>query len=640
MNTRQKQIMHLLSEKKDKEFITINEIAKVLNCSEKTVRNDFKQIDDWLKKDFQATIIRKPNVGVRIDIPKDEKKRLFSLMQDGKRNNDGNDINRKIEILSWLLKDDKTLSLLDLSERFFVSKHVIKQDLEEMESWLELFDLSIESRKKVGIRLIGDEKHKRAALSRIHHLGKDGKLTNLYESWFVNYEIDNVKQRIKKIENELNKDFTKESLNNLIFHLLIIVKRIKAKQIISMTKHDLENLKSKKDYEVVKKHLNELERTFVMRFPEEEIGYFLLHILGSKEKNTSIPKHGDLPPKMISFLTALIKKMSYRTNVEHEKDEQLFQNLAIHMQSAFERIEHGLYYRNPLLNDIKKTYPYMFDTLFHVTKEIEGLVGFGFPEDEIGYLVLHFEASKERLNKIDGKNKRAVVVCSMGIGMSQLLTTKMERKFHSLDIINCVAAEDLDESIKENRPDFIISTIPLNGIDLPVVTVSPLLPKEEEEKIKTFISNLEAIQVSKFAALKKYVDDDLILLKNEVEEPGGILESLCKLLEEKGHVNKKYIFDVHEREEIAPTTIGGEIAIPHGHPKNVLKQGVAMAVLKKPVLWKREYVSVVFMLAIKETKGEDIKHLFEEISFLGENKEIVERWKALDSKDGIFRNMR
>ncbi|MBM7692485.1 transcriptional antiterminator [Peribacillus deserti] len=402
----------------------------------------------------------------------------------------------------------------------------------------------------------------------------------------------------------------------------------------------MEILKSKKQYEVVKKHLNELERTFVMRFPETEIGYFLLHILGSKEKNTSIPKHGDLPPKMSSFITALIKKMSYHTNVEHEKDEQLLQNLAVHMQSAFERVEHGLYYRNPLLNDIKKTYPYMFDTLFHVTKEIEEIVGFGFPEDEIGYLVLHFEASKERLNKINGKNKRAVVVCSLGIGMSQLLTTKMERKFHSLDIINCVAAEDLDDAITENRPDFIISTIPLKGIDLPVVTVSPLLPKEEEEKIKAFISGLEAIQVSKFATLKKYVDEDLMLLKNKVEEPSEILESLCKLLEEKGHVNKKYIIDVHEREKIAPTTIGGEIAIPHGHPKNVLKQGVAMAVLKEPVLWKREYVSVVFMLAIKETKGEDIKHLFEEISFLGENKELVERWKVLDSKDGIFRNMR
>ncbi|MBM7692486.1 transcriptional antiterminator [Peribacillus deserti] len=238
MNTRQRQIMHLLSEKKDKEFITINEIAKMLNCSDKTVRNDFKQIDDWLKKEFQATIIRKPNIGVRIDISKDEKKRLLSLMEDGKRNNHGNDINRKIKILSWLIKDDKTLSLLDLSERFFVSKHVIKQDLKEIESWLELFDLSIESRKKVGIRLIGDEKHKRAALSRIHHLGKDEKLKDLYETWFANYEITNVKQQIKKIEKELNKEFTKESINNLILHLLITVKRIKEKQIISMTKHD------------------------------------------------------------------------------------------------------------------------------------------------------------------------------------------------------------------------------------------------------------------------------------------------------------------------------------------------------------------------------------------------------------------
>jgi activator of the mannose operon (transcriptional antiterminator) len=129
------------------------------------------------------------------------------------------------------------------------------------------------------------------------------------------------------------------------------------------------------------------------------------------------------------------------------------------------------------------------------------------------------------------------------------------------------------------------------------------------------------------------------LFKEEVETPNEIIELLCKLLQEKGYVNEEYVNDSIEREKLSPTTIGGEIAIPHGHPKNVLKQGIAMAILKKPILWKHQMVSVVFMLSIKDTQSEDIKHLFEEIILLGEEESIIEGWKKKTSKNDFYENM-
>lgn len=639
MKGRQGEIIHLLVKNEDK-IVTINEIAKTLNCSEKTVRNDFKQIDEWLQKEFQAKIIRKPNIGVKIDISADEKKRFLSLHSNGQTNQSGQlyDQERKENILGMLM-ENKTLSIQDLSESFYVSKHVIKQDLKEIETWLESFNLSIESRQKVGITLHGNEKNKRAALLRLDHFGNKKEASTFHKKWFSSYDTVTAKRQFEKIEKELGKEFAKETVNNLVFHLLITVKRIKEKQIIDISVNEVESLKTKKEYEIVKRNLKELERLFVVKFPEEEISYILLHILSSKEKRNVPLNENDLSPQVYSFLTQMIQKTSEHTNIPHEKDEHLFEGLGVHMQLVFKRIEHGLYHKNPLLHDIKKTYPYTFDALFHVTKELKELVGFAFPEDEIAYLTMHFEASKERLKKIDGKNKKVIVVCSMGIGMSQLLMTKLERKFHSLDITRCVSLDELEEVIAEENPDFIISTLSIEETSLPVITVSPLLPKEEEEKVKSFISNLGKTQSSSFSTLKKLIDKDLILFKEEAETPDEIIQLLCGLLKEKGYVNEEYVNDSIEREKLAPTTIGSEIAIPHGHPKNVLKQGIAMAILKKPILWKHQMVSVVFMLSIKDTQSEDIKHLFEEIILLGEEESIVEEWKKKTSKNDFYENM-
>ncbi|PPA69549.1 BglG family transcription antiterminator [Jeotgalibacillus proteolyticus] len=638
MNNRQTKILHQLVRNNTNETLTIDMIASSLNCSERTVRNDFKQIDLWLKKEsFQAEIIRRPNIGVRFEGSDKEKRQILSLIDQSRpMQADRSDEERKLHIMTMLINEGKTVSLQDLMNEFFVSKQVIKQDLLEISSWLEPFGLAVESKQKVGIRLIGKERDKRTALLRFHTFFEEDNLPSFYNKWFSEAELSKVKHQIKRLEKELNKQFTSDSFLNLVFHLLITTQRIKRKQTISLSLENAEALKAKKEYEVTRNHLKELESFFLIKFPEDEILYFLLHVLSLKEKNTGTHSFNEAAEDIHGLIRTMIQKTSQLTNITHDTDPLLFDSLAAHMQTTFERIKHGLYHKNPLLLEIKQAYPYTFATLFQIMEELNETVGFVFPEDEIGYLVLHFEASKERLKKLNGKNKRAIVVCSMGIGMSQLLTTKIERKFHSLELLRCVAADEVEESIRHDQPDFIISTIPLEHTTLPVILVSPLFPKAEEEKLKEFISTADREKFSDFSALKKFLDQELIILGEELEGPDKIIESLCGLLEKNGYVNKDYVHDSIEREALSATAIGGEIAIPHGNPRNVLKQGVAVAIFKNPVHWKQQLVSVVFMLAIKDTKDEAVKKMFEEISYLGENQNLIEEWKKMKTADQFY----
>ena len=91
----------------------------------------------------------------------------------------------------------------------------------------------------------------------------------------------------------------------------------------------------------------------------------------------------------------------------------------------------------------------------------------------------------------------------------------------------------------------------------------------------------------------------------------------------QGFVKKEFIHSAVLRERTSATSIGSSIAIPHGNPSGILRSRIAVAVLKKPIEWGAEKVSLVFLLAVVDEDPQVIKRLFNELSFLSEQDELV-----------------
>lgn len=104
--------------------------------------------------------------------------------------------------------------------------------------------------------------------------------------------------------------------------------------------------------------------------------------------------------------------------------------------------------------------------------------------------------------------------------------------------------------------------------------------------------------------------DKLVLLEgNEVilskEEA---IKKLANKLEEVGYLNNynEFLESVYSREEIAPTTVGYGIGLPHGKGSCVKESVVAFMRVKNPILWNiqdDEKVKIIFMLAVSEEHG-------------------------------------
>lgn len=72
--------------------------------------------------------------------------------------------------------------------------------------------------------------------------------------------------------------------------------------------------------------------------------------------------------------------------------------LGLHIKAVMNRMKYGLNIRNPLLKDIKTSYPYAFELALTASDILSRHLGAPIHEDETGYLAIHFGAALNRSN--------------------------------------------------------------------------------------------------------------------------------------------------------------------------------------------------------------------------------------------------
>lgn len=114
------------------------------------------------------------------------------------------------------------------------------------------------------------------------------------------------------------------------------------------------------------------------------------------------------------------------------------------------------------------------------------------------------------------------------------------------------------------------------------------------------------------------INEHLVFLELSAENKDMAICMLASELEKERRVSdsKEFAKAVLEREEVFPTAIGLEAAIPHGKSSCVLQTTIAYARLKTPILWEDdEYIRHIIMLAVPEEAAGDVHmHMLAELS--------------------------
>ncbi|WP_088012438.1 BglG family transcription antiterminator [Gottfriedia acidiceleris] len=489
ISAREREIINLLLEHPN--GINVQEIAENLKVSSRTVQRELKGVES-IASAHSLFLKKVLGVGMYIEGTPEQKNELqISILKSGQ---EFTQKERQELILCSLLKEPESIKLSSLANDLHVTVATVSNDLNKVEEWLRDFGLDLIRRKGYGIALLGSERKKRKALGHLiaQQLNEYEFLSVVedeYESKdkFSNGLLEIIKlekltmigKMIRDIEQNLPYSLADSAFMTFTIHLSLAIERIIQGEVIQMDQEVLEELSTSKEFNFAGQIVNELEEVFKVNIPNAEKGYITMHLLGARQRQEKNDWLEGSSTEIVVGLKKLINYVSKELKINFEEDQALFEGLITHLEPAIYRIQKKLDANNPLASQIQEDYP----VLFKIIQEglIEAFPPIVFPTEEIAYLVLHFGSSHVIYD--NSKEVRALVLCSSGIGSSKMLASRIKKEIKEITEIEVSSLANL-RNIQIEQYDIILSTVEMPGFSKKYITVNPLLPKNEAEKIR------------------------------------------------------------------------------------------------------------------------------------------------------------
>ncbi|GBF10743.1 BglG family transcription antiterminator [Tepidibacillus sp. HK-1] len=620
-----RQIEILLSLMEAKKPVTSEWIAKELGLSDRTIRNEIKAIQpECPKLGISIESIRGKGYQLKI-LDQTLFETIFSQLtnesKDEIANEFSNQNDRVIYLLKQLLLEKEPIKLENFEDEMFVSKSTIQNDLKIVRQILLKYNLKLVNRPHYGTMVKGDEYMRRLCLSN-HIFNRHSDISIDQESsQLLDQELfEKIKEIIIKKVNHYKVEISDISLGNLAIHIAIACKRIEEGFIIE---HLKDHFTKEYPFEkiVAKEIVEEVQGYTKLTFPESEIDYIIVHLLGTKLLHKKELTEFSEFDEAGSIVQCMLKRLRTELNWDFENDIEFIQALTLHIRPAMNRLRYKMNIRNPLLNEIKIKYPSAFEGAVLASKCIEEYLSIEPGEHEIAYIALHIGVALERMKGKHKKVKRVIVVCASGVGSAKLLYYRLQHLFENeLEIVASINYYKLVE-YDLSSIDFIISTIPIKeDLGIPVQVVNTFLGDEDINRIEKYLykDNQDGLSL--------YLDPSRVFIHQELEDKESVIRFLCNELYKQGLVTNEYKKLVLERESLAPTSFGNLVAIPHPLSPVTEETFWTLCTLKHPILWHgNQMVQVVCLLNIQKGPKGNLENMYQKLIKVVENKTIVQK---------------
>lgn len=486
MNKRSREILLGLMDS-EKSF-RISELAEKFQVSERTIRNDINDVNDFLEQ-HKLSAIKLGSNGILL-VEDDIELAAGMFNQNDFYTYRLSKGERKQLIAAILIQASGYTTLSNMAELLYVSRATVINDLESVKQMLAKEQLTVESHSNKGLALRGKESNKRACLLKL--LSQDGAVQvqgSAVQSFIKGLNMSDRlkkedKQNLQKIINEQEhahgRFLTDASFHYLLSYLTILIQRVKQGHQIT------ESMGARKSkYEMAEDILKYVSQYWELPESqgEKELLSDILDSLSYIKKDSRNQRIIGLQLVTRKF----IEQISNELHVDLNRDFVFYENLVNHLESVFTK-EFNITQRDDFLKEIVEQNQKVLNAVKHNLEMLERFVGRKIMEIETDYIVIHISAALERRKKKE-VDFRVVIVCNGGVGTSQLLLAKMRNRF-DFHIVDVVSAHDLGKSSYEDI-DMIVSTIPLKSYEGEYVLVTPMFSDEDYLRVNKKIELLQ-----------------------------------------------------------------------------------------------------------------------------------------------------
>ncbi|MEG0239880.1 BglG family transcription antiterminator [Anaerorhabdus sp.] len=540
MNIRTKKIIISIL---DNPEITVTKLAYEFNVSERSIRNDIQELNNFLCEQKMEEIIIHQNKYLSVN--------AINLNECLKLINDSGFYDYKLSkeeriyiIIELLLSVDGYLTISELADRLYISVSTVNADLKSLSEFAKKHNVKYTSEQYKGIKLEGDEYSKRMLLldmicsdSSIFSIG----LSRTFNESLKDKGIDRVNQVMSYFESSSKIMMTDSSYKRINSYLYIMMHRIREGYQIEDVDANVDEI-----YRINGNKLCQLiDQEFSLNLPAEEING-VANILSNLKYLKTNKVSNDII-RIQFYVNRLIEELKKALHLDLSTDYLFFIRLCLHVEyMTRKKIQHVIDERilKEVCNENKQIVKAINDSM-HILEE---LLNRSVKDIEKEYIILHVCAAIER-KKIKESGLKVVLISDVGIASSQLLLEKIKNNF-DFSIIDILPVHAL-EKFNLNGVDLILSTVKMKNqkITIPWVKINLNFTDDDYSKITQSVNGIKSQRV--LGEKDKKEEENLvseiteILREYNLKEEREIVERVKKVVKKKIQND-----DVNENPEI------------------------------------------------------------------------------------------
>lgn len=627
MKRRSAEILQKLTQKRNRD-LSLEYFTKEYNVSPRTIRNDIKEINDFLNSIPISNIEIEDNGKLTFDESFDG-----VLVQQYLYNMDLYEYKlssreRQIYILISLFMSRNYISMQQMAKELYVSRITIISDIDDIKDYLTEFDveLILDSGKGMMLQCSYEQK-----INILISLYKEIVIENksffqklILEKMKIKYTFSDIFVYIQEYSKINNIVFVENVFYEIVLFIFIIFNTPQDREEYNDNDTDINDfedidniilyegkklninvtdnmIKQFRTY-MKKKHLN----SFIKSIDEIELYKVIIHFISEIEKEYNVNLSGD--NVLLDSLFMHIKGMKDWGNYEIEIPK---------------KEKYSIDY--DFLETLVEKYSYI----------LESFLGYKLNINMKRSIVIHICVALIRNRKYT-ERLSVIIVCPGSMATGKYLEAQIENYF-DFDILGVYTVNDILNILNETKVkvDFIISTVRIKIDEYKVITVNPFLTMEDlnliqketfqkhnintididekENKILNYVSSLikekelekelleniqtifytykKSMKFNNKSPLCELLTEDFVIKTTEELEWRDAIRLSALPLEKRGYITSEYTKQSIENVETygAYIVVSPNVALAHAEKKyGVIKDGLSVLVSKKSILFPDE----------------------------------------------------
>ncbi|WP_312430231.1 BglG family transcription antiterminator [Lacrimispora sp.] len=579
MTSRQRKILDLLAEH---EFLTSQRIAGLLHISDRTVRNDIREINAELGMEG---ILSRMGLGYYLKDHGMESGEVAAGLESEE------DLKR--EIVRRVLFD-KEVPYPELADELYISDSMLAKLVGQINRNMERRRSRWRICKKNGILVLElPESEKRdyysyfvitSNLSQYFDMGS-------YQPYFE--YVDALKWKDLILGSCIYRE--KRFYDTTIMHLMIGT-AVMAERIAAGCELEAESLKeglSCDDMARIEDIVKGFNDMLGIWLPPQEIRYFYKLFRNDFYYTKEEGSQAEV------ILSRILIEINVEYGFDFTRNQEFHKEMESHLDGILQRNRNKQNLINPVLPRVKSQYPLEYDISIYFADRFKRITGVEISEHEIGMITIHFiRAMESNLGRME---KKVVLINPFGKQITELMAKRLS------EIGECRLKIAYIYSIFHYPQDMpkdiiaVLTTVPLPSFPdgAAVILCRNFLDYHEKEKLMTVVRENQVSSVKTY--FKTLFKPSLFFTDMEFSSREEAIVFMCGNLRNQGYAGEGFCESVMQREAIAPTAFEPGFAFAHAMENNADHTAVCVCILKNKLPWGEYNVKIIFLFAMAST---------------------------------------